>query len=809
MQNLISSQFHIFCIIFSSIIMFFSFVIFFTLIYYSKKMSRINLLIIIRSIYLFLINFLLLFFAINNYFDKNYKYSTQAISCFHISFLYFTHAKINFEYYRKLRNPCYIVKYIFNDEFGILFNAFLIIILSIIISLCPYYFSNDKSLYEFIFLNNEDYYFDISFNGNKILSPLIICTFFGLIYLYLHIRYFYRNLKEKSLEHLKYTNVSLLIINILYLSLAIFLIIISLMIESINSLVFHILFIILNFLDTYFYLFKLFHSGFYYYFLNKTFIGCIYKILFLGCCFRNSEYSKNSNLNTSKHTQSINNFYSSENYIIEDYTLDTLDFMLQSVTTGLSIVYDDLKRKKYYFQSKLDFLTVENERMRRNSERTNNSNITKSLINFPEDQGEGNNNSNSNINNDLTEDESTSKENSLYNFFKICSLSNIGNDDPENDRFSFNNCEDANIIIQPIFVKETIESMNLYKITKKEIIKSLLSHKFLSLLMTNSKRIFFKVINNLIIGTYDSKLLIELHTDIKLNDGFNNNIKNYFEYLNFGNMNSFMCVLLGVFRIKINNFKEIIVFISKNPLIEKIPKEYFNYWEMLRYNFDEQAFIKFISSKDNDTFIVMQPFEDTILKKNHTFHLDDFYIFKEALKNDIKFLKKLSSNNFSLVLLYYEFENKNMNKNSIFNETKPIFGQDFPLTPSKNNFTLNNCLSEETNKKNSKLFSYLSNNSRVLKKADITTINEVDEDSIDKEMVVNIDMKNKTDNISDIQEISNDSRSIIMQNGFDAYHNNYRVLLYFRWDNIFCHKRCIWDRYYNNYLYNVLKYFSN
>jgi len=62
----------------------------------------------------------------------------------------------------------------------------------------------------------------------------------------------------------------------------------------------------------------------------------------------------------------------------------------------------------------------------------------------------------------------------------------------DNDLFSFNYCGDANIIITPLFVKESLESINLYKILKHDIINSLLSHKFLSLLMTNSKKIFFK-----------------------------------------------------------------------------------------------------------------------------------------------------------------------------------------------------------------------------------------------------------------------------------------------------------------------------
>jgi hypothetical protein len=185
----------------------------------------------------------------------------------------------------------------------------------------------------------------------------------------------------------------------------------------------------------------------------------------------------------------MNNFYIFENYIIEDYILDTLDFMLQSITTGLSIVYEDFRKQTYYFQSKIDFLSVERQRIKSNHEINNNSAVSNLLssINEAEEKDESNNN-------EIVEDESTSNMNSLYNFFKVCSKSNIG-DKSETDLFSFNNCEDANIMIKPIFVKESIESMNLYKITKHEIIKSLLSHKFLSLLMTNSKRIFPPIIS--------------------------------------------------------------------------------------------------------------------------------------------------------------------------------------------------------------------------------------------------------------------------------------------------------------------------
>ena len=501
---------------------------------------------------------------------------------------------------------------------------------------------------------------------------------------------------------------------------------------------------------------------------NRTFIGCVYNILFAGFCCRNLSYPRHKDLRTSKHTESINNFYFFQNYIIDDYVLDTLDFMLQSITTGLSIVYDDFRNQTYYFKSKIDFLSVEKESIVPNHENTNisnTSNLLSNSINEFEEKEKSNNN-------EIIEDESTSNKNSLYNFFKICSRSNIG-DQTESDLFSFNNCEDANIIIKPIFVKDSIESMNLYRITKYEIIKSLLSHKFLSLLMTNSKRIFFKNSNN------------ELHTDIKITNGFNNLLKRFFNYSNNGNLNSFLCVLLGVFRIKINNFKEIVVFISQNPLIEKIPSDYYNYWEIRKFDSKIKKFIKLVSSKDNDSFIIIDKKDNSILslskKKRNYFHLDDFEIFKMSIQNDIKFLKTIHSNDFCLVVLYYEFENRNMRKNSIFIDQKVKF---------------NDFLSSVGKSSKSKNFS-----ENILKNKKL---------GLSPPNTKNTDMKKKTDEISDIPNFSNNSRSMIIQNGFDATFNNYRGLLYFRWDNIFYQKKCFCDsNHYSAYMNDVMQYFSS
>ena len=260
MQNLLFSQFHLVCCISSIFVMIFSLIVIFTFIYYTKKLSRLNILIICKYLFLFFIYFIHLFFSINNIFDNYYSYSTQAISSFFLGFLFLLQVEINLEYYRNLRDPCYILKYIFNNEFEILLIIFIILIISIFIAIFPFFFQEEiLNIYSFVLSKNEENYFDIYFQENKILSPIIIIIFFGLFYLFFQIRKFYRNLKEKSLEHLKYTNATLLIINSLYLLFALLLFLIKLFFDDINSQIIHLLFIGLSVLDSYICNFRIFH----------------------------------------------------------------------------------------------------------------------------------------------------------------------------------------------------------------------------------------------------------------------------------------------------------------------------------------------------------------------------------------------------------------------------------------------------------------------------------------------------------------------------------------------------------------------
>jgi hypothetical protein len=321
--------------------------------------------------------------------------------------------------------------------------------------------------------------------------------------------------------------------------------------------------------------------------------------------------------------------------------------------------------------------------------------------------------------------------------------------------------------------------------------------------MTNSKRIFFKKLNNLIFKTYDNKLLIELHTDINSNNvDFNDLIKRYFNHINYENINSFLCVLLGVFKIKINNFKEILIFISKNPFVENVPRGFYNYWELMRFVNDTKKFQKVLSSKDRDSFIISSKEESFIYdtnNRNNIFLLEDYQIFHDTIKNDIEFLNSIFSYDFSLLILYYEFEtNKNISKESHFINIKNKNTND-------SNFDL---LKVKINNNDSGLnFSSDNNYSNNIQDNIIYTNNMFDSD---KEVIITGEGKKKIDEMSDIPIYSNDSKSLIMKNGFEATFNNYKGIVYFRWDNIFYQKKKgLKETFFSDYKEAVIKYFSS
>ena len=99
-------------------------------------------------------------------------------------------------------------------------------------------------------------------------------------------------------------------------------------------------------------------------------------------------------------------------------------------------------------------------------------------------------------------------------------------------------------------------------------------------------------LKNTSIKTYDKNFTLDIF-DTDDNDisafekGTNNILANlldkYFIYIHGKGINgTFIPSLVGVFKIKINDFKTLLILVTKNSLVENVPKESFSYWQLLR-----------------------------------------------------------------------------------------------------------------------------------------------------------------------------------------------------------------------------------
>jgi hypothetical protein len=254
---------------------------------------------------------------------------------------------------------------------------------------------------------------------------------------------------------------------------------------------------------------------------------------------------------------------------------------------------------------------------------------------------------------------------------------------------NFNNYLD--ISIKSFFTPRCVESIYNQKLKGKIIANSFLSHMILtnnaknkkldnpnsyfwSLLATNAREDYFNKLKNTSLKTFDKNFTIDIFDtddgDITINNkGINNQLAilldKYFTYISAkGIKGTFIPSLVGVFKIKINYFKTLLIFITRNPLVENVPKNDFTYWQLIRFLNDKPQ--KIASSKlINDSLVKDDPifersFQIETKKENPNYNkifVKDFFDFKQTIKNDLLFLKGIGAQNFNLLLMYYEYEN--------------------------------------------------------------------------------------------------------------------------------------------------------
>jgi len=307
-----------------------------------------------------------------------------------------------------------------------------------------------------------------------------------------------------------------------------------------------------------------------------------------------------------------------------------------------------------------------------------------------------------------------------------------------------------NIQVKEYYEKDFLEILQVKKITYAALEKSFMSHyseyqnNFTSLFSNNVKEEFFKKQENLVIRTNDKIFNLEFLNDS--NDNLNEddlergNLHEYTKYLK-KRESTFLPYIIGVYKIKINNLREIKVVISKNNLIDEIPKEYFNYWQLIRIK-EKDSFEMITSSKDRQSLLV----SDELLVKNETkFNMINFNDFGKILYKDLQFLRRIKSAKYSLLIMYYE-----MGKNLANNSQSSLLEDDIKQFKDKYG-----------------RISAGSNNGMNYTNNNISAIRPIAELS-----AIDLSIKNEQ-----------------IVNGFQSNVNEFRCILFFMFDNIFKKKK--------------------
>ena len=198
-----------------------------------------------------------------------------------------------------------------------------------------------------------------------------------------------------------------------------------------------------------------------------------------------------------------------------------------------------------------------------------------------------------------------------------------------------------------------------------------------SILSCNAKEEYFLHLKNMSIKSYDKQLtfdIFESNDDDISTDIDNSNQKlaimldRYFDYIkDVGISSTFLPILLGVFKVKINTFKTMLIYISCSSLVENSPLNSYSYWQLVRFSYNNKEKIASSKYRHNvligDEFIFDRKFALPSTKEEdndnsyNKIEMKNYFNFKETLKNDIEFLTKYGAIKTNLLMIYFEYQN--------------------------------------------------------------------------------------------------------------------------------------------------------
>ena len=383
-----------------------------------------------------------------------------------------------------------------------------------------------------------------------------------------------------------------------------------------------------------------------------------------------------------------------------------------------------------------------------------------------------------------------------------------------------------NITINSFLTPRCVESIYDQKIKGRNIGTSLLSHMILnslsqnrnpenpnatywSLLASNAKEQYFNKMKNTSIKTYDKKFTIDIfdtdNGEISFFEKGDNGalaqlLDKYFTYIHGKGINgTFIPSLVGVFKIRINNFKTLLAFITKNSLVENAPKSNFSHWQLLRILKGKPQKVASSQFNSGSTFVKDDPiferaFQIESIKENPNYNkiaFKNFNDFQSIIQSDIEFLRQVGAKNFDLLLMYYEFENTQKHeKQGALKIKQTNKGAEFVEESLPEGF-----LDEEfdTNPKIKGKKKSIDGDFLNMGKGGFLDDDNFGNDFNMRKMMNDIDSDDKNN-----------------MNGYEGIFDNFNCICFFTFENVFdIRKReSVSDGYYANFRENILKNFT-
>ena len=383
---------------------------------------------------------------------------------------------------------------------------------------------------------------------------------------------------------------------------------------------------------------------------------------------------------------------------IEDYFFYYYDYIMNVTLVSLLKIY-----KNKNFSPTAEYNKKLNKEM----------NITESDIFDGGDKTSNNATSNGNDNskktdNIIEEDYSTSKTITQEDKFEF--IKNSNRDDFSYSSTIFTNtindisCDNLKVRIKSYFTSKCISNLFDKNFTTKMFCDSLKSHldfdnnnnnksnsfknnknniscenffslPYHSILSCNAKEEYFIHLRNMVIKTYDKQLTFDIFetNDDDIDNNNNSNKKlakmldEYFDYIKgVGVSGTFLPIILGIFKVKINSFKTMLIYISCNSLIENTPSNSYSYWQLVRFSSSNTQ--KVASSKYRHGVLIK---DDLIFDRKdalpsikgvndvnyNKIEIKNYLNFEETINHDIFFLNRIGINNSNLLMMYFEYEN--------------------------------------------------------------------------------------------------------------------------------------------------------